>query len=561
MKKFGFFLAGGAVLAIAGFVVVGQGCSSNSCEDALNCASDASLSDATDATGDHVVVHADAGHDAKSEDGGVDGATDGNSKGDTSTKSEAGDTGPAPCPAADTPEQNPCVIAEKYGVFVAPAANGGSDSGDGSREHPYATIGHALVNLGSTSRVYVCGATYPEALLVGTSFDGVEVYGGLECPTAGDGGVADAGTIDSGTGPWSYTGMLASVAPAATGYALDVESLTKGAHFEDMAFTALPANAANAGESSIGVFVNASTAVTFKRVTMTSGNGSTGAMGSAGDNWADASAPMGGSTTTALGGGALGPTCPCGSIAGLGGEGTFSTGTNGGDGGPVVTGGSAGDGLGGIYNVLDLSCENGDRGASAPAQTGGAGQDGGGALSASGWDGGGGSLGTPGGVGQGGGGGSGGLNTGLNVGGGSGGWCGGCGGGPGGAGGAGGSSFALASVGSAVTLDACTLTAGNGGTGGTGGAGQAGQLGGFAGNQSNPGCSGGTGGTGGQAGGGGGGAGGYSVALAYTNPEPTLKNGTTTTPGTFGAAGTAGTGGTPVPTPGSPGVAKGTLAF
>jgi hypothetical protein len=193
------------------------------------------------------------------------------------------DTGPAPCDTTDTPKDNPCVITDALGVFVAPEASGGNDTtGTGTRSQPYATLGMGIASaVTAGKRVYACGATYPESLVVSIAMDGVEVYGGLECPTAGGAGAADAGTADSGSGPWSYNGTPAAVAPTATGYALDVENLTKGALFEDMAFTALDANPANAGESSIGVMVNGSQKVSFVRVSATVGSGSMGALGGA----------------------------------------------------------------------------------------------------------------------------------------------------------------------------------------------------------------------------------------------------------------------------------------
>src|SRR5580692_6116244 len=110
-----------------------------------------------------------------------------------------GDAGPpGPCNAARTPVENPCVISDAYGVFVAPAASGGSDStGDGTRTRPFATLGTGLTKAAAAiKRLHACGATYPEALSVGAALDGVQVYGGLECPVAADGGVADAGTVD-----------------------------------------------------------------------------------------------------------------------------------------------------------------------------------------------------------------------------------------------------------------------------------------------------------------------------------------------------------------------------
>src|SRR5580700_5827943 len=120
------------------------------------------------------------------------------------------DAGPGGCDPSATPQGNPCVISEAYGVFVAPMADGGNDTtGSGTRAHPYATLGAAIPRAAAAHlRVYACGAIYPEAVLIsaGTSTDGVAIYGGLECPTVGDGGAVDVGSPANGTGPWSYSG-------------------------------------------------------------------------------------------------------------------------------------------------------------------------------------------------------------------------------------------------------------------------------------------------------------------------------------------------------------------
>jgi hypothetical protein len=469
-----------------------------------------------------------------------DHASRGNEAGDAghSEASRDGETGPG-C-TSGAPARNGCV-SDSTGVFVS--TTGTDMPGFGTMEQPFASVSYAVGNVGPSAVVYVCGSGggYTDQIPV---VAGVSIYGGMSCSVT----------------PWVYSAAFVPVVTGTTaGFTLQINAGGAKVDVEDMSFVA-PSGAA-AGESSIAVMVNASTNVEFHRVKITSGEGAAGAMGGPGNAWTDPSAPVGGSTTTAGAGGLI-TICPCGSLAGAGGNGTPTAGTNGADGGPAVTGGSLGDGLGGIYNALGCGHGgSGDNGASAPAQPGGLGEDAGGTLTALGWSGGTGATGTAGGVGQGGGGGSGGANGGVNVGGGAGGGCGGCGGGPGIGGGAGGSSFALASVGSTVTLDDCRVLAGNGGNGGQGGSGQAGQPGGFAGTESSPGCNGGTGGAGGQAGGGGGGAGGYSVAIAYTMTEPTVKGGTTAKPGTGGGAGPAGTGGSMVPGPGSMGIAMGTLGF
>jgi hypothetical protein len=172
--------------------------------------------------------------------------------------------------------------------------------------------------------VYACGAKYAEAESVGTTADGVQIYGGLECPVAGDGGVADAGDVDSSTGPWSYTGTKAQVVPATTEYALDVEGLVTGAHFEDLAFVALSATQTAYGTSSIAVMVNGSANVSFLRVSAKAGDGAPGAPGAtvATSNYCDTSG-QGGSASSGGAGGNNG-SCTCivlgSSLGGAGGD-------------------------------------------------------------------------------------------------------------------------------------------------------------------------------------------------------------------------------------------------
>jgi hypothetical protein len=538
-------LLGGIVGIAAGVGAIAmQGCSSTSCDDASTC-TPSSVDGSADGRARDGSTSGDASNsDAPSDDvtdesDGGDATGEGGDDGDASDGGEDADS--AACVPGAAPSENGC-ISDVGSVFVATVAKGGNDtSGAGTMAKPYATVSHALGVLGTATAIYVCGGAYSDQITVTGA---VNLYGGLTC--------ADK--------VWEYSGKGTSV-PVVTGtspsFTLEVNALTAVVHVDDMAFQAPDASASSAGESSIAVWVNASTHVAFQRVTMTSGAGSEGAPGGAGGNWEDASAPTGASAMGPSGG--LGQMCPCGSLTGGGGSAgaTPGPGTNG---APAIDGGTGGDGLGGVYNAVKLQCATGDNGATAPPQGGGLGEDAGGTLSASGWSGGTGGIGSAGGEGQGGGGGSGGLSAAAS-GGGSAGGCGGCGGGPGGGGGAGGSSFALASVASNVTLNACTLTSGGGGKGGTGGTGQVGQPGGLSGDESKPGCPGGSGGTGGQAGGGGGGAGGYSVAIAYTGTKPTTQNGTTATPGTGGGAGLKGTGGTPAPTPGSVGIAQATLGF
>ncbi len=91
------------------------------------------------------------------------------------------------CDPTKDPKDEPCVLDDAYGVFVASA---GGDAGAGSvgersgraatepLTRPYATIGQALANLAGKSRVYVCNGVYGEQVSITTA---VSVYGGLSC--------------------------------------------------------------------------------------------------------------------------------------------------------------------------------------------------------------------------------------------------------------------------------------------------------------------------------------------------------------------------------------------
>jgi hypothetical protein len=504
MKKYGLHLAAGVVASLGMFLVATvNACSSVTCADDLTC----------------MAGTPDGGGDSLGTDHHIppDGRQDGHRETGKDSPSDGRESGPSPCPKTDTPHNDPCVINDAYGVFVAPIANGGSDStGDGTRARPYATLGFAIpsaVMVGK--RVYACAATYAEAVSIGSTADGIEIYGGLQCPAAGDGGVLDAGNVESSTGPWSYNGMLAVVAPTLTGYALDVESLTKGARFEDMSFTALAANLGHLGESSIGVLVNGSVNVTFTRVSAKAGDGAAGVPGMALPTNMCATSLVG-AAASGLGGGNPG-TCTCpvtgSSAGGAGGAGAGTSGTPGIDGGakpgttltvPFY------DGKGGQGAIVAVQlCGNGDDGANASPQSGGL-PGAAGLLKSGGWQSATAGSGMPGDPGQGGGGGGGSLTVG-----GAGGGGGGCGGNGGAGGGGGGASIAIALVGSTVKMNAVTLQTGTGGTGGTGAQGEPGQAGGTGGSMSGQ-CNGGIGGQGAGGSGGGGGAGGPSVGVAWS---------------------------------------------
>ncbi len=506
---------------------------------------DGGLSDGPPLIDAHMDARTDAGMDAKASDA-------------TSDATDAGFEGG--CNPAAAPSAESCVITEAYGVFVAPAPAGSDTTGDGSRAAPYATLSNAVAHAAG-KRVYACAATFPEQLAVTAASDGVGVYGGLSCPTApavipDAGGTHDAGDaasdaspvdaaheaggpdatpdtgsdaseagVDAGPPPWVYTGVKTVVSPGVAGYALQVEQLAVGAHFEDMAFHSQSPSAAVGGGSSIAAMVNGSTGVSFVHVDFHAQNGLAGSqVPFPSPNWCTTS--LAGFAGSNSGPGAL-ETCTCPvSGSSTGGEGVPSTHAT-----AAVNAGTAtptppsvvapDDGLPGASSTIVGACTTGDPG--APGAAGAAGAAGGpGAIAASGWTVSAGGDGTAGGPGQGGGGG-GSVGTATPAGGGGGG-VGGCGGSGGHGGSPGGASIAVAIVASHVTFSVVTLETGVGGAGGPGGVGEGGQTGGPGGGVQTPGqaCAGGGGGPGGGGGGGGGGAGGPSAGVAWTGTPPTF---------------------------------------
>ena len=439
---------------------------------------------------------------------------------------------------------DPCALTEAYGVFVSPL--GSDTTGDGSRAHPYATLGHALdMAATGTKRVYACGSAgnYTENLTLGTSRDGLAAYGGLDCTTT--------------PGTWTYSASkLATVAPA-SGYALQVSALTKGATFEDFAFQAVSAPtsapASGPGASSIAVLVSGAAGVTFTRGKIVAGSGQPGAQGVLSPfSFPSAAQLHGNPGTTASGGAALAALRP---------DGSTTTGGNGGD-PPMGNGGpgqpNLGQGAGGTFAACDAM--TGGQG-----QLGGSGQPGGngpgattaGALSGMVWQPASGSAGKPGAPGQGGGGG--GASSTGGVGGGGGGGAGGCGGAGGGAGGGGGASIGVLAINATgLAFNSVILITANGGPGGAGAGGQSGQSpGGTKGVVTGAGgCNGGNGGSGGIGGPGGGGAGGSSVGIFYSGAMPTVDATTQTgfQQGSMGAKGAGGAPGTNDGVPGSSGL-------
>jgi hypothetical protein len=518
----------GAVAGAISFAVAVHGCApmpSDDCAARNRCAPPGD--DASDANEDSSVADIVAPDSA-----------DGTLDGDGST--EGGDAADgAACDPTKSPRDEPCLLDESYGVFVA--ASGGSDtSGNGSRAKPFATIGHALGALGAKRRLYICAGTYSEYLTLEVA---ANLYGGLACPG-----------MDAGT-DWSYLdGGLAKVSGAANQVPLTVSGVDAAISIEDLWVAAANASGhddAGNGQSSVAALVNAST-VTFRRCALSAGTGAGGADGTTGGNYAGTSAPAGQANDGGLGGAGGSNACNDGTSS-TGGPGGSSTSTVGGDGGaqPMPAVSAPFDGIGAMGGTATCGA-GGDPGANASAGGPGLAATTFGTLTGPGWIPGAGGTGANGLPGQGGGGGGG---KSLSLTGGTGGGAGGCGGAGGTGGGGGGASIALACTGSVVALEGCVLMTSDAGAGGKGGDGQLGQGGG-----SSPAvvgaCSGGFGGNGAGGAGGAGGTGGVSACIVYRGAAPsgplTCTHGSAGLPG---ALGRGGDGGDNSPSQGNPGVA------
>ncbi len=435
---------------------------------------------------------------------------------------------------ADDPSNanDPCILSSQFGVFVATTASGGSDTlGNGTPSKPFATISHALANLGGTTRVYVCNGSYSDQVTVTSP---VSIYGALTCTG----------------GTWAYamgTSPVVTSTSATGGPALTISGVSGAVLVEDMTFESQSATGVDShgnGNSSIAAWVNGSSGVQFVRTKLQAGNGVAGqdqsqapqASAAPTGNAGDKPINQGG---TGNGGGAQ-PNPLCSTSLGGGGGSAHTMQVDGQTGQPGAN--NAGTSMG--CNMFPA--QGGGSGASGSIGTTGSGAASVGTLGAAGWVPTAGQSGETGTLGQGGGGGGAGgvLNA---VGGGGGGGAGGCGGSGGAPGTGGGASIAVLVFNSAIALVNPTLVSGTAGRGGDGAAGQLGQPGGAGGTPGAASCNGGAGGAGGNGGPGGGGAGGVSAGLLWSGTAPTINgvstpSATTLAGVTVGFGGVAGTG-------------------
>jgi hypothetical protein len=444
--------------------------------------------------------------------------------------------------AGRSPTSNPCIVSERYGVFVSPA---GSDAtGAGTRAAPYRTINRALQAANAeTRRVFACddGSGYAEPIVIDVALDGLALFGGFECNA------------------WTLAPNVRTRVRPLAGPALSVDGLVKGVVVENFD---LFASDAAVGASSIAVQVRSSLQVVVRSSRIHAGKGGPGQAGANGPPGEDG-APVGPDqrgfhatcvppTVSQPGGIAF--VSACGSKGGNGGAFDTTLGSLPGETGlPLTfvdppnrpngaadwlhdhTGGKGSDGVAGGPGTVNPNIGAFAASGYTAAAAGGDGEDGR--------------------VAQGGGGGSAGQPEGANVctsaTGGAGG-SGGCGGLRGRGGSAGGASVALLSWMSGVTLDKCEVVAADGGTGGhgghggLGGKGSAGAAGGEGVHDLDGGGSlagagpGGAGGQGGPGGGGAGGNGGPSYAIVYAGGRPSQIGGTTVARGLGGVKGFGG---------------------
>jgi hypothetical protein len=391
-------------------------------------------------------------------------------------------------------------------VHVSPT--GSDTTGDGSRAHPFATVGRAIqpAHAYPIPRVILCAGAYLAPVALDASANGLTISGGYDCTT------------------WTRSDAAITTVAPVSGYALDVRDVG-GLTIEDVRFVA--ADATSPSASSVAGYVSTSQDVYLRRVAFVAGKGADGVPGKT-PTAALPSAIQGNDATPFSGGVQTVRTCPFGaqSVGGKGG-----TGAQGGDvGQPIIA-----DNNGQTGNACTAGTRGQD-GAPVPPSPGASYV---GAWQADAWHPTAGVAGAGGSTGQGGGGGGGVSGAGGSGGGGG---TGGCGGGGGLGGGGGGASFGLVIQHAEVTLDRCALVAGNGGAGGNGAVGQDGGSGAAGGAPvTGNGCHGGEGGNGSRGGAGGGGAGGVSASLMYSGATPTIDAATTFTVGNAGARGKGGT--------------------
>lgn len=470
------------------------------------------------------------------------------------------------------------VLEDAANALFVDATAGSDSSGDGSMESPFATVRHALAQVGSTlGDLYLrsgTGQTYDESGSTLAMPSGTSLYGGY-----GTGWVRDEAARKAELRTNALGVRYSSVTHDTAVSGLDIRAAGSSSPEDTVTGIAASGNgparmtithnrivAGDVGTglsstpaSSYGVYLNGLAAALVADNDVTAGAGGSGAAGATGSRGADGDAGNNGNRTggNRASGGSGGPGAN-GGDGGARGGGINGDGGGGGGGGngTAPRGGTAPGGGNGGAGGSGNNADGGNTGVNgSPGGTGiaGAGGSGEGSLGSS-FSAQRAASGGTGGAGAGGGGGGGGEANNVGVVGGGGG-----GGGEGGAGGAGGAGGmgGGASVGLWLYAIATSevrnnlVVAGSGGSGATGGGGGSGGFGGARGSgaagddpgfglgRGGPGGNGGTGGAGGAGGRGGAGGGGPSYGVVFgPNMAPEVADNTITS----GAGGAGGAG-------------------
>ncbi len=165
---------------------------------------------------------------------------------------------PPQCDGDKLPTDDTCVVSEAAGVFVSSSL--GSSSGNGSRQHPLASLGAAIQLAKSQSkRVYACAETYPEAI---TLADGVSVFGYFDCN--------NGWTVGS-----SHAKVQSPTSPAATASGIGTPTRVEAVDIVAPNFT-------TGSQTSIGLLAKSSPALHMIHGVVHAGTGGKGADGANG---------------------------------------------------------------------------------------------------------------------------------------------------------------------------------------------------------------------------------------------------------------------------------------
>src|SRR5215471_10632735 len=170
---------------------------------------------------------------------------------------DAGPDVPA-CDGSRSPSVDPCVIDDRFGVFVTPTGN---DGAAGTQAAPLRTLAAALALAHQRSvRVYVCdgGTSFAETMTINATLGGAALFGGFTCTSA----------------QWTYSTSRRAVVRPATGPALSIQG-SAGVLLED--FELEGADGLAAGTSSFGAVVNQASGVVLRRVRIVGGQAAAGA--------------------------------------------------------------------------------------------------------------------------------------------------------------------------------------------------------------------------------------------------------------------------------------------